>query len=504
MMRKFMICILASLLVGALPMKAKENKGEPSKVSYVLHGDYPDPTIIKDGKWYYMTHSSFDYVPGLTILKSQDLKHWIPVNYALNHFVGSVWAPDICKYKGKYYIYFTVAINNGNFKNYVVWTDDIEHGKWSQPIDVHVDGKIDPGHLVDAKTGQRWLFVAGGYRVRLTDDGLASVGELEHVYGGWKIPSDWEVESTSLEGPKMAHHGDYYYYVSAQGGTAGPPTSHMAVVARSKSIDGPWENMPTNPLVHTWSAQEQWHSKGHATLFEGNKKQWYLAFHAYEKYYQNMGRNTIIEPVEFTSNQWLVAPMDTVLEHHTEDAVVERNLGDFHIGLDWRAYQDYDASRFFLSKDESGNASLVIKGKGDSPATASPLLFIAHAHRYEFSAKIERSGEATAGLVLYYNKSNYAGTGFDANKRYRYRRAQRNRSGACRGTQPLWLKVRVVDTIVSTFISYDGKRWSKDVSSMDISGYNHNTLGDFMSVLPGIFVSGEGEAKFSEFKYELL
>jgi beta-xylosidase len=30
------------------------------------------------------------------------------------YYVGTCWAPDICKYDGKYYIYFTVA-HKGNF-----------------------------------------------------------------------------------------------------------------------------------------------------------------------------------------------------------------------------------------------------------------------------------------------------------------------------------------------------------------------------------------------------
>lgn len=100
--------------------------------SLVLAGDYPDPTIVRDGKWYYMTHSAFDYVPGLTIMKSQDMKSWQPIGFALRRYIGSIWAPDICKYKGKYYIYFTVAAKGKPFKNFVVYADKID-GEWSAP-----------------------------------------------------------------------------------------------------------------------------------------------------------------------------------------------------------------------------------------------------------------------------------------------------------------------------------------------------------------------------------
>ena len=74
-------------------------------VNPILGGDYPDPTIMRDGNDYYMTHSCFDYQPGLVVMHSRDLVNWEPVSYALKTYLGSVWAPDICKHEGRYYIY---------------------------------------------------------------------------------------------------------------------------------------------------------------------------------------------------------------------------------------------------------------------------------------------------------------------------------------------------------------------------------------------------------------
>lgn len=82
--------------------------------------------------------------------------------------------------------------------------------------------------------------------------------------------------------PSVLKDGRDYYMVLAEGGTAGPPTSHMVVAARSKSIDGPWENSPYNPIIRTKSAGERWWSKGHATLVEGPDRKWYAVYHAYE------------------------------------------------------------------------------------------------------------------------------------------------------------------------------------------------------------------------------
>ena len=39
----------------------------------LLSGDYPDPSIIREGKDFYMTNSSFNYAPGLLIWHSTDL-----------------------------------------------------------------------------------------------------------------------------------------------------------------------------------------------------------------------------------------------------------------------------------------------------------------------------------------------------------------------------------------------------------------------------------------------
>jgi beta-xylosidase len=44
----------------------------------ILSGDHPDPAILQDGADYYMTFSSFDAYPGLTIWHSRDLINWTP------------------------------------------------------------------------------------------------------------------------------------------------------------------------------------------------------------------------------------------------------------------------------------------------------------------------------------------------------------------------------------------------------------------------------------------
>ena len=92
------------------------DQGDGSYRNPVLCCDYSDPDVIRVGDTYYMTASSFNYVPGLPILTSADLVNWRLVNYALpnipepgyeipRHACG-VWAPAIRWHDGFFYIYY--------------------------------------------------------------------------------------------------------------------------------------------------------------------------------------------------------------------------------------------------------------------------------------------------------------------------------------------------------------------------------------------------------------
>lgn len=50
----------------------------------------------------------------------------------------------------------------------MIWADRIE-GPWSAPIDLKIDGCIDPGHVV-GEDGRRYLFTDGIRKIRLSDD----------------------------------------------------------------------------------------------------------------------------------------------------------------------------------------------------------------------------------------------------------------------------------------------------------------------------------------------
>lgn len=298
-MRFKLFCLSLLLLLAACSSDKRSALWDNTEWPYVLFdGDFPDPTILVDGSDYYMTFTSQNAVPGLPIWHSADMVNWEPIGNALNEDLGAVWAPDLQKVNGKYYIYFPA-----NYHFYAVYADKME-GPWSEPVDLGISA-IDPGLAADGQGNLR-LYANAGLSVPLSADGLTPMGQLQHTYDEWPIPEDWVVECLCLESPKIFSRDGWYYLVSAEGGTGGPPTSHMAVVHRSRSIDGQWELSPYNPLIHTWTADEPWWSKGHGTIFEDEFGDWWIVYHAYRNGRHDLGRHTLIEPVKWTEDGWPV------------------------------------------------------------------------------------------------------------------------------------------------------------------------------------------------------
>jgi hypothetical protein len=90
----------------------KADLGDGTFLNPILAGDHPDPSILRDGDDYYMTFSTFDAYPGLVIWHSKDLVNWQPLTAALTKNIGSVWAPELCKHKGRFYLYIPNVVGN--------------------------------------------------------------------------------------------------------------------------------------------------------------------------------------------------------------------------------------------------------------------------------------------------------------------------------------------------------------------------------------------------------
>ncbi|GAB1415759.1 family 43 glycosylhydrolase [Paludibacter sp.] len=483
---KFQLLLLLFLIGISYSAQAQEYP------KVILSGDYPDPTIVRDGADYYMTHSPFFYMPGFLIWHSQDLVNWQPISRVVPEYEGSAMAPDLTKYNGRFYLYFP-----SNRTNYVVWADNIQ-GPWSKPIDLKVGG-IDPGHVV-GEDGKRYLYVNDGRMIQLSDDGLSSVGELKKVYNGWEFSKNWETEGMWLESPKFIKKDGYYYLISAQGGTAGPPTSHMVVVARSKSVRGPWENSPYNPIVHTYSANENWWSKGHGTIIDDVNGNWWIVYHAYANGYHTLGRQTLLEPIEWTADGWCrakikaqpIAPQKEI----KHGLVLSDNFDKSELGLQWTFWKEFAPKTVIIK-----NNTLQLQAKGKTPADARKLLTTATDKSYVTQVEVQVESGNQAGLMLFYNEKAYTGIISDSKNFTIYKDAETSFSVPNKLGKKFFLKIQNKGNICTFSASKDNQSWTILAENVDVSKMHHNNYKGFYALRPCLVSMGKGKALFKNFVY---
>ena len=224
------------------------DKGDGTYQNPVLYADYSDPDVCAAGDDFYMTASSFNCIPGLPILHSNDLVNWSLVNYALpvqepqeffdkaQHGKG-VWAPAIRFHNGEFYIYW----GDPDYGIYLIKAKDPK-GEWTKPVLVKAGkGMIDPTPLWD-EDGKVYLIHAyAGSRsgvnsilviCELNAEGTEVISDPVMVFDGN------DGKNHTVEGPKLYKRNGYYYIFAPAGGVA----TGWQLVLRSGNIYGPYES----------------------------------------------------------------------------------------------------------------------------------------------------------------------------------------------------------------------------------------------------------------------
>ncbi|MDY3919680.1 MAG: glycoside hydrolase family 43 protein [Candidatus Limivivens sp.] len=281
----------------------------------ILKGFCPDPSIIRVGEDYYIATSTFEWWPGVRLWHSKDLAHWEQLPSPLNRTSqlnmlgdptsGGIWAPDISYDGQRFYLVFTdVKTKKGRYynnHNYVVWADSI-NGPWSEPVYLNSTG-FDPSMLHDTDGRKYLVNMRNGFRGVLVQEfdpeSGKLVGEVKNVFRGTEIGY--------TEGPHIYHIGDWYYCLAAEGGTG---YDHCVTMARSRSLWGPYEVDPENPVLTSEREDLSMLQKcGHGDLVETQNGEWYLVHlcarppHGEKKCV--LGRETGIQKVYWNEEGWL-------------------------------------------------------------------------------------------------------------------------------------------------------------------------------------------------------
>ncbi len=460
-------------------------------------GDIADICAIRVDKDYYLVHY-YTCAPGRPVWHSRDLIHWEPKVHMTAERGGG---GELCYYDGKYYL---IGGGRGGIS---IRQADHPLGKWSEPVSI--PGTTWDMTHVAGPDGRRWL-VAGFQETivyELSKDATKLLSGPTKVWDGWKIPAEWDIECPCEEGWNVVYREPYYYITAAAGGTSGPPTAHMVVGARAKSMLGPWESSPYNPIIHTYSANEPFWAQGNGRLIDTPSGEWFMFYHTYTKGRYNLGRSINLVPIEWTKDGWYrvppsVKPDQPIRKPRGGEAVPHGfTLADDFQGpeldMKWGFPAQSAAGRYRF-----GNGGLLLKASGTTPNDCAPMVMPMTHTAYEYVIELTVPPGATGGAVVFYEPRAYAALGLkDGNVRpfVGYSR-DINYTTPYQGGNHIFIRMVLQNDLVRMFYSPDGKDWTKYPATVEVSGWHRNSMGTWCALRPGIFAAGEGEVLVHNFK----
>ncbi len=302
----------------------------------VLPGCYPDPSVCRVGDWFYLVTSTFEYLPGLPVLRSRDLVTWEQVGHVVHRpeqlgpdgldyagigASGGLYAPTLRHHDGRFWLVCTLVDRDGGSgaggrsrRGHVLMTAEDAAGPWSAPVWLDGDG-IDPSLVVDEDG--RWWFHAtrpvaepawpGQTEVwlRELDPAAGRLVGPEHVlWTGALHGAVW------AEGPHLYRVDGAWYLVAAEGGTE---HQHAVSVARADRVTGPYTGHAGNPVLthrHLGRGSDVV-GVGHADLVEAADGSWWavaLGMRPYGGYHYPLGRETFLVPVVWEDGWPVLAP----------------------------------------------------------------------------------------------------------------------------------------------------------------------------------------------------
>lgn len=269
----------------------------------VLRGFRPDPSILRVGEDYYMINSSFVMVPALPISHSRDLVHWETVGHVFTdpdtaHLRGlnggfGYWAPDISYYKGRFWVVATLHTSTVPVRTQMITSAPTPQGPWDAPKFLDVDG-IDPSIFTD-DDGKRYLVTNIGAQIAPLSDAGDLLDEPRMIWYGWN-----RIKS---EGPHLLKKDGWYYLFMAEGGTG---FGHVESCARSRSIYGPYESCPFNPILGKKDEYAYIRRSGHGKPVQLPDGRWAFVYLCGRRVEEKtlMGRETALDPLEWTPDGW--------------------------------------------------------------------------------------------------------------------------------------------------------------------------------------------------------
>ena len=269
-------------------------------VTPILPGFYPDPSICRVGDDYYLVTSSFELFPGVPMWHSRDLVSWTQIGNVLDRAsqldlapmsewiagggyrtdgeaaargAGSdgIYAPTIRHHDGRFWMTTTIA--NYFERGPLIVHAEHPEGPWSDPV--YVEGLLGIDSDLFWDDEGTCHMTLSSYRsgtpriITVPVDPLAGkiLGDEREVWSG--------TGGLAPEAPHLYRRGEWWYLLLAEGGTG---AGHAITVARARSLDGPWESDPGNPLLTHRGIDHPVQYTGHGDLVETPDGEWAIVY----------------------------------------------------------------------------------------------------------------------------------------------------------------------------------------------------------------------------------
>jgi hypothetical protein len=204
-------------------------------------------------------------------------------------------------------------------------------GPWTDPVFTTGAVGIDPDLAWD-EDGTCHLTWAGFGGLRTAPVDLSTgelLGEPRLVWSGTGLAAP--------EGPHLYGIDGWWYLLIAEGGTE---RGHTIAMARARSLDGPWEPAPTNPLLSHRSTSHPVQNVGHGDLVQRPDGTWALLYlgvraRGFSPLFHTNGRETFLAAVEWVDG-WPVVSEDAFVVPAVDTSFDDRFDGS-ELPLRWIA-----------------------------------------------------------------------------------------------------------------------------------------------------------------------
>ncbi len=289
----------------------------------VVSGFNPDPSIVRVGDKYYLACSSFEYLPGIPIYQSHDLRSWQMIGNVATRpgqldvagvwTGGGAWAPTIRYHDNRFWLVITVV-----GQGCLVFSAEDAAGPWSDPMVFAGVSGIDPDIAWDAD-GTCYLTFSGLLVASGDLEGVAQHMGIQQVrvnpYTGEVLEAPRSLWSGTggmfPEAPHLYQIDDYWYLMIAEGGTE---RGHAITIARGTSPMGPFEGCPWNPILTARGTDRPVQCTGHGDLLQAADGTWHVfclgvRTRSMTRAFSPMGRETFATSVEWKDAWPVVEPV---------------------------------------------------------------------------------------------------------------------------------------------------------------------------------------------------